>query len=117
MKKQPVTTTKSNLSKPHLDGAKEHLTDWWLEEGNAEGKKFETAEATCQFSSTDVYDTIDTMAVYERLKELGRPEDLWQVVKPDLAALKKVMGESDIRALQGPPTGVKVSIRLKLKEV
>jgi hypothetical protein len=102
--------------KPHLDGAKEILTDWWLEEGKDEGKKFETDEAVCQFSSTDVYDTIDTLAVYEKLKELGRPEDLWHVMKPDLTALRKVLGERDIRDLQGPPTGVKISIRLKLKE-
>lgn len=102
--------------KPSLDTAKEHLADWWLAEGNAEGKKFDTPEATCQFSSTQVYDTIDPLVLYDKLKEMGRPADIWHVLKPDLTALKKVMGEKDIRDLQGPATGTKISIRLKLKD-
>ncbi len=92
-----------------LKAIKEDLTDWYLD--NKE-KKVETPNARAAFSETLVFDTIDTIALYERLKSMGKADQLWHVVKPDVTALKKVMGTEDVRALQGEPTGVKVSIRL-----
>ena len=104
--------------KKELDPLKELLADWYLEEGKASGcKKFDTDKTDVAFSETLVYGPIDTMALYERLKEIGKGGDIWHVLKPDLAAVKKVLGADDIKALQGSSTGVKVAVRLKLKGV
>ena len=104
--------------KKELDPLKELLADWYLDEGKKSGsKKFDTDKSDVAFSETLVYDQIDPLALYERLKEIGKGGDTWHVVKPDLAAVKKVLGADDIKALQGEPTGVKIAVRLKLKEV
>ena len=100
--------------KIYLDEAKSQLADWYLE-NKSDGKKIEVSRAEVVFAESDVFDAFTIMTLYDMLKKRGKEGELFQVVKPDIAALRKVLGADDIKELQGAATAVKVSVRLKWK--
>jgi len=96
--------------KIRLDEIKSDLADQALASGE---KRMAGYEAFAAFSFADVYDPIDVGKLAALMNQRGLADKLFDVLKPDVTALRAVIGAADIKDLQGPPVATKVSVSFK----
>ena len=95
-----------------LKALKEDLVDYFEQTGD---KKVVAGDASVTFVVADVFNPIDISQLYDTLKRYDKSGDLFQIVKADMAAVRRVLPASDIATLQGDAVATKISVRLSMK--
>lgn len=74
-------------------------------------KEIEAVKFKLKISTTDMYDDLDPLAVYNNLEKYGEQGKLFSIIKVEMKKLREILPAKDIDALQGKSTGEKVSLK------